>query len=295
MEKLLDPKVQSFIQDHLNDDPVSLLLKSDRFPGIPLKEAVIQIKARQNLKQKLPEWVADKNIIFPPALSQEQSSSQKAAEYKASLISGKQLLDLTGGAGVDTYYLSKSFTEVTYVEPNQDLFEISRHNLTYLGASNINFFKGKAEEFLLTFAGKADWIYVDPDRRSGQQKKLFLLSDCEPDVIKLLPQLLEAGRKILIKTSPLLDISQAIDGLKYVKNVHVVAVNNEVKEVLYLLDEEKPTEITITTSNLLDQNNSQLFTFFNSQEQMAEVNFTLPLNYLYEPNAAILKAGAFNP
>ncbi|CAN5457752.1 hypothetical protein BH23BAC1_BH23BAC1_02420 [soil metagenome] len=294
IRELLDTKVQKFIQDHLSDDPVSLLLKSNKYTDIPLKEVVTQIKARQDLKHKLPGWVAEKCIIFPPTLSQEQSSSQKTAEYKASIISGQSLIDLTGGAGVDTFYLSKSFSEVTYIEPNIDLFELGIHNLTCLGALNIKFFNSKAEDFLLKdSANKADWLYLDPDRRGNQNKKLYLLSDGQPDVIRFLPHFFTLGNKVLIKTSPMLDIARAIDKLKKVSEVHVVAVNNEVKEVLYIVEADPSKEISITTCNLIEQNNFQKYQYNLSEELNAEVHYSLPLNYLYEPNVAILKSGAF--
>ncbi len=292
IDKLLNKETQKFIQDHLHDDPVLLMLQAGRFPHLPMKEIADQIKARQRLKRKLPDWVRNIKIIFPAALSQEQSSSQKTAEYKSKIISGGVLADLTAGAGVDTYYFSKFFLKVHYVEPNKELFEISQHNLSELKASNIIFHNQKAEEFLENNL-KVDWIYLDPDRRGVGNKKLFRLSQCEPDVMRLLEKIWQQAQAVLIKTSPMLDISETLHQLALVDSIHVVAVENEVKEVLYILKNKKSGILRINTIDFLNDGSSQEFEFDFASEKTIGASYSEIKKFLYEPNAAILKAGAF--
>lgn len=292
IEKLLKPEVQKFILEHLAEDPSLLVLQSKKYAHLPLQEVAHQIKARQKLKNKLPDWVNVPNLVFPKALSLEQSSSQKTAEYKSSLISGEKLIDLTGGMGVDSFYFSKAFAEVHYVEQNTSLFEHSVHNLKVLGARNIVPFSQSAENFLKGNF-KADCIYIDPDRRASNNKKLVRLADCEPDVLKLLPIMLEKALTIIIKTSPLLDITEALRSLPHVAEIHILAVDNEVKEVLYVVKEDVIGSPKIVTQNLTSNDKDQTFSYSFDVENSLEIEYSKPLKFLYEPNASILKAGAF--
>ncbi|MDQ3392819.1 MAG: hypothetical protein M3512_01700 [Bacteroidota bacterium] len=293
IEKLLNPEVQSFIKAHLNDDPVGLMLQLGKYPHLPMLEIANQIKARQRLKKKLPEWISNENIIFPHSLSQEQSSSQKTAEYKAQIFNGKSMADLTGGSGVDSWYFSKVFSRVDYIEPNKDLFDITSYNLAVLKATNINFYHEKAEDYLNRKIF-VDLIYIDPDRRGNHNKKLVLLSDCEPDVTQLLQIVWDKTEAMLIKTSPMLDITASVRVLGTVESIHVVAIENEVKEVLYLLKKRPSVDIKVKTINFSHRGPAQKFDFYYNNEQLVKPSFSLPKNYLYQPNAAILKAGAFN-
>lgn len=287
------PEEKDFIQQHGHRSPAELMLQASRFPGLPVPELVRQIQARQKAAGKLPSWVANPDVIFPVAVSVEQSSSEEAAAFKASLVSGKLLVDLTGGFGVDSFYFAKSFDRVVHVEQNQELSEVAAHNFKLLGANNIETVNTTAEDFLASFDGQADVLYLDPARRGERSEKVHLLQDCEPDVLRLLPLLLQKASAVLLKTSPMLDIDLALSQLGTVAQVWIVAVHNECKEVLYLIRQDASIEASRTAVNLLPNGQMQQLTFSGPQEETAVVTYEDPLAYLYEPNAAILKAGAY--
>ncbi|AKD03122.1 RsmD family RNA methyltransferase [Pontibacter korlensis] len=293
--RIFTTEEQEFILEHQKHDVAQLMLQAQRYPNLPVQELVLQIKARQKAAQKLPTWVENPQVVFPVALSVEQSSSEITAAYKASLVKGKQLVDLTGGFGVDCFYFSRSFAQVIHVEQNQELQEIAKYNFGLLDAENITSINTTAEEFLSGFEGKADILYLDPARRGNHEQKLHLLQDCEPDVLRLLPLLFQKAEAVLLKTSPMLDIEQALQELGHVEQVWVVALQNEVKEVLYLLKPEAPApaDVPRTAVNLLPQANPQLLTFSRTQEEAATPVYNDPREFIYEPNAAILKAGAY--
>lgn len=293
IESLLKPEVRQFILDHAADDPVQLMLQAHKFPHLPLKEIVQQIQANKKAVEKLPEWAANPDIIFPPLLSMEQSSSERTAKFKATIISGKKLADLTGGAGVDVFYLSRVFEQVCYVEKDAGLKTLAVHNLTALGAKNVHFHHSDAEGFIKKTPQFFDYIFIDPARRGSKNNKVFKFTDTEPDVLKLLPDLQKKAHKILIKASPMLDIGQALRELQFVEKVYVMAVDNECKEVLYLLNKEQGQEPEILAINLLKEGNEQILSFNRQQEATAEISYSEPLDYIYEPNAAIMKAGAY--
>lgn len=289
MIELLQPEIQKFIDDHINDQPAELMLKASQFPDWPMKAIVEQIAAKKKAKAKLPEWYATQGIIWPAAISMEQCSSEITAKYKASLVSGKSMSDLTGGFGVDIYYLSKSFSEATHVEMNVDLHQLVQHNFDCLKA-NIETVLGSAEDYLKDMS-QVDLVYLDPARRDSSSNKVVFLEDYSPNVIEMLPQLQEKSKEVLIKVSPMLDIKKAISDLGSVAEVHVVAVKNEVKELLFLLREEQ-RETSVKAVNL-GEDQPEVFEFSYKKEESIDSEFSGILDYLYEPNAAILKAGAF--
>ncbi|WP_323755775.1 THUMP-like domain-containing protein [Roseivirga sp.] len=291
IEALLTPKVQKFIRDHENDDPATLMLRAKQFADIHLKEAVEQIQSRKKAKAKLPTWYLATDLIYPPPLSLEQSSSSITAEYKASLFTGEKFVDLTGGMGIDFSFLSKSFKTGFYIERQANLVEIARHNMKCLGLKSVEFHHTEAEDFLHQTSEKFDLIFLDPARRGNHDQKVFRIEDCEPNVISMLPLMKAKGRSILMKTSPLLDIKGAVKDLGGATQVHVVAVNNEVKELLFIID-AKANENPIIKA--IDLTNTEVhFEFDYSQEQNISLTHGCIENYLYEPNVAILKAGAF--
>lgn len=285
----------TFIQAHLHQDAATLMLQASRYPGLPVLELVQQIKARQKATTKLPTWAENPETIFPVTLSVEQSSSEATAAFKASLVKGELLIDLTGGFGVDSLCFARSFEQVIHVEQNHELQEIAAYNFTLLGATNIQSIATTAEAFLNSFTQKADVIYLDPARRGNREEKLHLLQDCEPDILSLLPVLLTKSDVILLKTSPMLDIELALEQLQQVTKVWVVAVQNEVKEVLYLLQPHTtaPELAERHAINLLAKGQQQILTFTKATEEAAIPVYTLPQAFVYEPNAAILKAGAY--
>lgn len=254
------------------------------------KDILEQIKSKKKAKAKLPTWFEQKDIIFPPTISMEQCSSELTAQYKAQLISGKKLVDLTGGFGIDTYYLSQSFEETHYVERNDKLCEIAHHNFELLHA-NVSVNNQAAEE-VLQRVDHFDWIYLDPARRDNVNNKVFRLEDCTPNVITLQDELLQRSENILIKLSPMLDIKQGLLQLKHVSEVHVIAVNNEVKELLFTIKRGFLGDVQIHCVNLNQKARSEVS--FNYQvEESTESEFSEVQKYLYEPNAAVMKAGAF--
>ncbi|WP_027136570.1 THUMP-like domain-containing protein [Gaetbulibacter saemankumensis] len=290
---ILNSDIQKFISDNLNTDINSLLLKGTSFPQIETKELIEQIEAKKRCEKKLPSWFHTKGIYFPNKLNIEQTSSEATAKYKAELIQGASIIDLTGGFGVDCYYFSKRFQSVTHCEINPELSEIVTHNYKQLYVKNIKTCCGDGIQYLKDTSVHCDWIYVDPSRRHDSKGKVFFLNDCIPDVPKNIDLLFGCSKNILIKTSPLLDISVGLNELSCVKTIHVVALKNEVKELLWVLEKNYKGETNIKTINL-NTAPDQYFEFKLSDEKLAMATYSEPNNFLYEANSAILKAGAFN-
>lgn len=289
---ILNPAVQKYIDDHIGDDVSALALTKNPFPEAAWPEILGQIAAKSKSKTKLPTWFAAANIIFPEKISVEQTSSETTAKYKASLISGKSLIDLTGGFGVDDYYFSKKTDEVTACEINQKLSEIAQHNFEQLGAANIQCIVGDSYEIMKNLGSKFDWIYIDPSRRSDAKGKVFMLKDCQPNVPALLDYYFKFSSNILIKTAPILDISAGLSELKCVKSIHIVAVENEVKELLWEISEGYSGEIHMQSVNIVKEK-EEIFDFVVKRNNDIPV-FSLPKKYLFEPNSAIMKSGGFD-
>ena len=286
---MIDNNTIEFIKEHRSDDIRSLALQAKRYNGIDMSKALCQIEGWQLAQQKLPSWAATDGIIYPVRISMEQCSSEATSQYKASLMQGEEFADLTGGFGIDCSYISKQFTHATYIERNTDLCDIAKHNFALLKLDNIQVVNSNSEEALASLPF-CNWIFIDPARRSNTGGKVVALSDCEPDITELEERIFDRCNRIMVKCSPMLDITAACRQLKSVAQVHVVAVNNECKELLLILDKrEKEQEPMLHCINITKDGNQ---------------NFTSPLNfngsiqyarqleeYLYEPNAAIQKAG----
>jgi len=283
------------MQEHQHLDTGTLMLQASRYPHLPVLELVQQIQARQKATLKLPTWARHPETVFPATLSVEQSSSEATAAFKASLVSGKLLIDLTGGFGVDSFYLAKHFEKVIHVEQHQELQEVAAYNFGLLQAYNIDSIHATAQAFLHGFHGIADVIYLDPARRGERHEKLHLLQDCEPNILGLLPLLFTKARAVLLKTSPMLDIDLALEQLGHVHQLWVVALHNEVKEVLYLLQPDAPAPALAIQNavNLLPQGQAQVLEFTQAAEEASLPVYADPATFIYEPNAAILKAGAY--
>jgi len=287
---ILNKEVQDFINSNLKSDITKLILKGSPFDTVSIQEIAEQVEAKSKCKKKLPTWFTSKNIYYPNKLNIEQTSSEITAKHKANLVSGKTLIDLTGGFGIDSYYFSQKVKNVTHCEINEYLSKIVSHNFTELGAKNIKTFAENGFEYLEKIKGKFDWIYADPSRRNQAKGKVFLLQDCLPNIPENLDFLFQFTNNILLKISPILDIKSAINELKFVKEIHVVAVENEVKEVLFLLQKNYNQQADFKTINYTKKSN-EIFNFnFNST---FTATYSEPKKYLYEPNVAILKAGAF--
>jgi len=288
---LISTDAQLFIKNNISTDISSLLLKKLVFDNITPQELVEQIEAKKRCENKLKTWYNTPLIYYPNKLNIEQTSSEITAEYKANLVSGKSLIDLTGGYGVDCFYFSKKIKTVSHCEINPLLSEIVNHNYKQLKCNNIKTIIGDGINFLNNNLEVYDWIYIDPSRRNDSKGKVFLLSDCLPNVAEHINKLFIKTKNVLIKTSPLLDITNGINELIFVKEIHIVAVKNEVKELLFILEKNYTGAITIITSNTLNTKHHN-FSFVRDNSEIAQ--YGLPKKYLYEPNTAILKSGGFN-
>ncbi|MEL1253511.1 class I SAM-dependent methyltransferase [Flavobacterium sp. DGU38] len=289
---ILNKNIQDFISQNTGASITKLALQKNPFPEVDWILILNQIEARTKAKEKLPTWFLSQNIIYPSKVSVEQTSSEKTAAYKASLIEGKSIIDLTGGFGVDDYYFSKKFEVVAHCEINEELSAIVKHNFEQLQVENCTFYTADSTDVLHNLNQKWDWIYIDPSRRNDAKGKVFMLKDCLPNVPELLDFYFEKSDSILIKTAPLLDISAGLSELKFVKNIHIVALENEVKELLFEIHHNYKGSITIKTANI-SKDKTETFQFILG-DQNEYASYDLPQKFLYEPNSAIMKSGGFD-
>ena len=286
----LDSKIQEFIDRQINSSASDLMLKASTYPDWDMKAIAQQLVGKQIAKKKLPTWFYNNKVLYPVRLSMEQCSSEKTAKYKTTIINSGHGIDLTGGFGVDTHFLSKQSDSIIYCEKNKDLAAIAAHNLNIFSKNKCKVFVGDGVDYL-TSLDKLDWIFIDPSRRKNSQR-VFRLEDCEPNIIYFKKLFFEKAKYILIKTSPLLDINQTLRDLNIVKEVHVIAVNNDCKEVLYLLERNFTGKPQMFCINIKNEKND-LFQFSYLEERVLENTYTEVLAYIYEANASIMKAGAF--
>lgn len=291
-KSILTKEVQDFINAHLKTDISKLAFKGSPFKAISIQELINQIVSKSKCQEKLPTWFSTPYIYYPNKINIEQTSSEKTAQYKSTIISGNTLIDLTGGLGIDSFYFSKCFKEVVHCEIDKELSEISSYNYQQLKAPNISCINDNGIKYLNRLTKKFDWIYMDPSRRSELKGKVFRLADCLPDIPLHLDVIFKHTDSILIKVSPFLDISSGIKELKFVKEVHIVAVDNEVKELLFILKKNYNEVISIKTLNIAGSS-FQSFNF-DLNDENSIIPYSLPLKFIYEPNKAIYKSGAFN-
>ena len=291
--------VQRYILEHENKDIRNLVLRNKAILGIPTAQLIEQIATRRKGRDKLPLYYNTAGVIFPPPLNFEQTSSQATALYKTNLIAdlvpGDDCngADITGGFGVDTFFLSRKFAKIHYVEPELSLLEIARYNHELLGAANIEYHCSTAEAFLDATRDTFDFIYADPSRRITGREKVHAIEDAQPDITRLKAAIFRKTTLLVVKASPLLDIQAGIGRLGAVKKVVVLSVDNECKELLFICRRGFQGPAIIEAVNILKAEGVQSFTFSFSGEQAQPAVFSDPLAYLYEPNASILKAGAF--
>ena len=299
--KLISSDIQNYINQNLNSDLNKLLLKKSPFSDVSMQEIVQQIKGRKTAEKKFP-FLTKEGIVFPPNLNLEQASSQSTAEYKAQNLKGKSFLDLTCGFGIDAYFLSKNFDEVTLIEQNPELISLVESNWKTLGRK-AHFINKNLEEFLENLRqaqidnfNKFDVVYLDPARRDQQNKKKFLLEDLSPNLLEIQEKLHSITDKIIVKLSPLIDISYLISELKNITEIQIIAVRNEVKELVLIIENNQSTDnqqpTTIKCINL--ESNEPEFSFNFNDEKSAKSEFSESSKFLFIPNNSILKAGAFN-
>lgn len=316
----LTESLSALVQQHLHDDVQQLALQRNRFPQLSdtdFRFLLQQIEGRQRTCEKLPILSALPDWWFPVRLSCEQCSSEATARYKVAIVQSINLkpstldtfIDLTAGYGIDTFHLAEIAQEAHYVERNAELCAIAAHNFQ-LYRPHIQVHNTTAEDFLSSLphhplaqrplphtpypishsAASHTLIYLDPARRSQSGSKVFRIEDCEPNVIDLLPTLRMHAERIMIKFSPMLDITAALRALGSDWDTHIVAVNNEVKEVLFLTGKGDIHAVNIRTREM----RTDRFVFCSENEKQAPLRLAPVIQqYIYEPNAAIIKAGAF--
>ena len=292
--------LSTLVFKHLHDDVQQLALQRNRYPQLSdadFRFLLQQIEGRQRTKDKLPSIAQNPDWWYPVRLSCEQCSSEATARYKAALImpfAHNVLIDLTAGYGVDTFFMSEHVSEAHYVERNEELCAIAEHNFS-LYRPHIQIHNTTAEEFLsslplsnIQYPTSHTLIYLDPARRSQSGSKVFRIEDCEPNVTNLLPALRKHASHILIKFSPMLDITAALRVLGKDWDTHIVAVHNEVKEVLLTTGANTIHAVNICATH------TDRFVFSHEDEKNAPMQIASDIKqYIYEPNAAIIKAGAY--
>ncbi len=283
---------KQFIKENLKVNVENLLLSNHRHQPKNIKILAEQIKARQKIQEKLPNWYDNFNLILPKSISVEQSSSELTANYKANITKGGTLIDLTGGMGIDFWAMSKNFEKAIYIEQNTDLKEVTEFNMNQLGINNAVFHTGNSINFIKNYSGKVDWIFVDPARRDKIGGRVFSLADCEPNLLEIKDLLLEKAENILIKCSPMLDIDMATKQLGAISTIYIISVENEVKELLFHLSKSKRESIITKVVNFKNDKFDEFF-FKTSDEKKLELKVGPIQKYLYEPNAGIMKAGVY--
>jgi len=300
-----------FAAQHQSDDISKLILSRSKWPGINMDLVVNTIESKRKLQHKVPQWSSHPGMIFPVRLSAEQCSSTATATYKAELakrICGTQtwkLADLTGGLGVDTWHFSKKASEVLYNEMQQTLCEAAEYNFSILGCDNITVSNHIADynsvpDILESFL--PDIVYLDPARRGDGGKKVFLIEECTPDILTLKDCIFKTCRNILVKLSPMADISMVCSRLGHTcREVHIVAAEGECKELLVWMDREWNDEYSITAVEMAKDGTYEPFVFLPSEEKSATAGLCPHMSdddslelYLFEPGKALMKAGAFN-
>lgn len=286
---MINETTRDFIFKHLRSDTAKLALNPPKNESVDLAVALEQIRSRQKATRKLPHLVKKRNIIFPPSLAVEQASSEPTAEFKSSIAhSGKRFADLTGGFGIDFISISRKFDEAYYVESDERLCGLARHNFEALNLQNVKVVCSTAENFMNQTDLEFDLIFVDPDRRNKQGKKLVRIDDYSPDLRYLQQQIREKSKEAFYKLSPIIDISNALYLLENISNVYAVESQGELKEILLRMEqsfisEEKIYAVNLDTSRKIEMLNWR-----------AQFTFSEPMKYIYEPSPSIMKIGTFN-
>lgn len=291
-KNILAKEVQDYINSHLNADVSRIALSKSPFAEASAAELANQIAAKKKAEKKLPTWFRTPGIYYPNTLSIEQTSSEETAKYKSTLAKGRCLLDLTAGFGVDSFYFSQQVNEVYSCEVNTELAAIASYNAKVLGVPNIEFLATDGLDFLKDTEKQFDTIYIDPARRNSSGK-VFKLADCTPNVVEHLEMLWGKANRIIIKTSPLLDIQAGLTELKQVSEIHIVSVKNECKELLWVLDkggQQLPKIICVALNGEI----KRLLLPLQDAPSVSYANSIPAMGFIYEPDAALMKSGAFN-
>lgn len=294
-----------FIKQYHNDDVKKLALMGAKFPDVDMPFALNQIAGWQIAREKLPTWAAHDGITYPPRISMEQCSSEQTAKYKAGIVQrlaqqqraeandnyADCFIDLTGGFGVDFSYMAQGFPKAVYVERQEHLCEIATHNFKALGMSNAEVVCGDGTEFINSMKPLI-FAYLDPARRDSHGGRTYALEDCTPNILELKDKLLEKAQTVMVKLSPMIDWHKTVADLGCVKELHIVSVKNECKELLVVMSQEATTHTEVFCVN-----DNDIFRFNDTDDNT--VSRTIPSNKikpgakLYEPNVSLMKAGCF--
>jgi 16S rRNA G966 N2-methylase RsmD len=283
-------EVLAFIDANIKSDLYKLLLQKSPFDHVSMKFLVQQIQGKKIAISKFPFLLDHKYFIYPPKVSLEQASSERIAKFKADLIEGESFTDLTGGMGIDSYLLGRKFQECQYIEPNKELFQSTISNFKVLGYDQCKGANDTAEEFLKTNKKQYDWIYIDPSRRIDGNRKTSI-TNYEPNIVALKDQLLSVGKKVMIKLSPMQDISECISVLKNVEKVWVISIKNDVKELLLQLGEQQNSNPKIIVVNLDIQTSNYCAQYL---ERVTNVECSTTKKYIYQPAASLVKSELHN-
>ena len=291
-EKIVSPEVLKFIDDNIHTSIPDLILKGIPF-DIDSKLIVNQILGRRKARKKLPSWFKATNIIYPPNLNLEQTSSEITANHKAKIVFGDSLFDLTGGFGVDDVYFSKQINQLYYAEIDKNLSEIAEHNFKIYKIKNIEVLNLDSIKFLRKTNLKFEWIYVDPSRRA-KNEKIFMLEDSLPNVLDHMELLEKKSNCLMIKTSPMYDIDVGYTELRGIKELHIISVKNEVKELLWIIDWRKKNDTTIKLYNHTSKKKYSYQVIANDLQRNIDTELSSSENYLYEFNSSIMKSGYYD-
>ena len=291
----MNSETAEFIRKHGDDDVRQLALRGANWREVDMPFALRQIAGRQTARAKLPTWAAVEGIVYPPHLSLEQCSSERTASYKAAIARrlgiDDSLVDLTGGFGVDFFFLAKMVKRAVYVERQEHLCTAAENNFRLLGLTNATVKNADSIEILhdLDFASL---LFLDPARRNEHGVKIHSMAECSPNVIEMQDELLLKADYVMVKLSPMLDWHKAIEDLRAVVEVHIVSVKNECKELLLVLSEKHPSPTRLFCVNDDDTFECPLM----SDLSMKSAVFAHPKvgDYLYEPNSSIMKGGCFD-
>ena len=279
------------IRQHLNDDVYALSAKDGWYGDSDKKWLLQQIQSRQKAKSKLPSWYGNFDLLFPPPVSVEQASSERTAAYKASLVAGDTLVDATGGMGVDSSFFARHFQKVFYLEMQPELVRLARHNFTALGLDHVEV--RHSPDGNIDRLPDGDCVFLDPSRRDAG-RRVFLLEDCTPDLLDWWPRLRQKFGTVLVKLSPMYDLTSAVRLLPGIYEIHVVAVAGEVKELLLLAGKDSPAPLTVTCADIARDGTVRKATYPYSQRN-CNIGYAAEVHpYLYEPAAPLMKAELMN-
>ncbi|MFO7744778.1 MAG: SAM-dependent methyltransferase [Psychroflexus sp.] len=291
-KKLADTEVIQFIEENIHTPVTSLVLRGSPFESLDINFLVNQIVGKKKAKKKLPTWYKNPKIIYPPKVNLEQTSSEITALHKAKITEGNTLIDLTGGFGIDDYYFSKKIDKITYIEINSELFKIAKFNFKTLSANNIQCINWDSLEYLKDTNHKYNWIYIDPSRRNENQK-VFLLKDSLPNVLKNKLLFENKSQNLMIKTSPMYDIEMGYKELSGIKELHIISIKNDVKELLWIIDWREVNSRVIKMYNY-DSGKRYSYSTLDKGLNHNDISLNNCQKYLYEFNSSVMKSGLYD-